>query len=1036
MAKYLAPALLLLFICIQAQAQTYSFKCITEAAMQPSQPDSCEGCDVWGIVSRSFDGLLIYEDGTPYKWIEIPYTLKVRGDTVDIWEHTSPPSTLGLNYFFPDRVSITVGETDFLTVAAMVDSIFCNAHKGGNLVEIDGDTTNEIQRIDTFSVSNDTLRISLSKDTVPASYVLLPVINILSGTGIGVVGSHGVFTISNTGDLSSTNEIQRIDTLDLVGNILRISLLNDGVPFSSLDLSAFAGTGTVTSVAATAPAAGLTISGSPITTSGTFVFALANDLAALEALSGTGIAARSGTDTWALRTITAGTGISVTNGTGAAGNPTVTNTAPDQVVTLTGGGITSISGTYPSFTITSTEAQTLSLSTNTLSISGGNSVSLAAYANPAATNGLSDNESSEYRLGSRWISSSDGPFAATRKINVNAFSLIEGDATDSLLLVVNGTSDKVGIGIASPSQRLHIAGSGGVYIQVGTSSAVANSGIIFDNTGDGLQTWAMYRQNDGDLAFAIDNTQSFPNGSITEPFIITAGAVPNNSFFMDASGNIELNGTAPARRLDVNGEVRIRDLTTTTATLIVGADSNGDLQSISIGSGLNITGNSLSVSGGGYTTMRDDGTNLTQRTALNFTASTRITTQLFDDPVNNETEVFLDIATNSIGANQIRQANAKSVIGNATNALANTADITASAGDQVLVVNTGNTAISWSTVNTNGITASAVTYAKMQNAVGNNVLLGNNNGANTVYEELTVANIYTLLGLTGTANRFALWTGTNTLGSDDVATFDAANDRVTFTSQTPSFGSGVAIVNITNAGADGTGEFLRMEGSITGNLLAGMYNTNTGASATTIYTISQAGNSSGDAYIQTQISGTGGVVTSFGIDNSDANKWKLSPNQSQPGASADKSFVVTNDAIPLWGINKDAPAYVLDVGGQVRATMHIGTNAAPTVSGSLGSAMGTGGVVNYVVGTNNGFQVQFTTGTTPSASADLFKLTLAQSYPGNFYPVFSQQNDNAMYNIGKIYISNIDPGSLTLAVGTTALPANTQITLNFCLFGK
>jgi len=59
-----------------------------------------------------------------------------------------------------------------------------------------------------------------------------------------------------------------------------------------------AGGGSVTSVAATAPAAGFTIAGSPITSTGTFLFALANDLAALEAFSSTGIAKRTGSDTW------------------------------------------------------------------------------------------------------------------------------------------------------------------------------------------------------------------------------------------------------------------------------------------------------------------------------------------------------------------------------------------------------------------------------------------------------------------------------------------------------------------------------------------------------------------------------------------------------------------------------------------------------------------------------------------------------------------------------------------------------------------
>lgn len=59
-----------------------------------------------------------------------------------------------------------------------------------------------------------------------------------------------------------------------------------------------AGTGTVTSVNLTAPGAGIAVSGGPITASGSITLALADDLAALEGLAGTGIARRTGTSTW------------------------------------------------------------------------------------------------------------------------------------------------------------------------------------------------------------------------------------------------------------------------------------------------------------------------------------------------------------------------------------------------------------------------------------------------------------------------------------------------------------------------------------------------------------------------------------------------------------------------------------------------------------------------------------------------------------------------------------------------------------------
>ena len=83
---------------------------------------------------------------------------------------------------------------------------------------------------------------------------------------------------------------------------------------------------------------------------------------------------------------TAGTGISISD-------DVITNTAPDQVVGLTGGGITVVTGTYPNFTITSNEVdgsttnelQNLSLSGQSLSISSGTGVTLPVVGVTAGT---------------------------------------------------------------------------------------------------------------------------------------------------------------------------------------------------------------------------------------------------------------------------------------------------------------------------------------------------------------------------------------------------------------------------------------------------------------------------------------------------------------------------------------------------------------------------------------------------------------------------------------------------------------------------
>lgn len=71
-----------------------------------------------------------------------------------------------------------------------------------------------------------------------------------------------------------------------------------------------------------------------------------------------------GLATWqAPATYTAGAGISI------AGN-TITNAAPDQIITLTGVGATNVTGTYPNFTITSTDNNTTYTAGTGLSLAG------------------------------------------------------------------------------------------------------------------------------------------------------------------------------------------------------------------------------------------------------------------------------------------------------------------------------------------------------------------------------------------------------------------------------------------------------------------------------------------------------------------------------------------------------------------------------------------------------------------------------------------------------------------------------------------
>jgi hypothetical protein len=488
--------------------------------------------------------------------------------------------------------------------------------------------------------------------------------------------------------------------------------------------------------------------------------------------------------------------------------------------------------------------------------------------------------------------------------------------------------------------------------------------------------------------------------------------------------------------------------------------------------------------GGNYQTLRDGGVDATQRAAANFVDTARISFTLTDDAGNNETEVSGDIIANSIGNAELRQGAAASVIGRSAATGGDVADIVSSANHQVLkrsdtgtliwgAVTTDNIAdnavttakiadsavttakindlavttakladnavttvkITDLNVTTGKIANDAVTYAKLQNVSTNNRILGRITAGVGDVEELTVANMYTILGMTGTNGRLAIWTGANTLSSDAAFTFDAGNDRMTITSVSNTSNLGVAVLNISGGTITGSTTTIRAVADTTANHLFEIINTNNAnADANTILNVGSGGTAGGDSVIQFQIRGAGGVTHSIGIDNSDSDKFKITPNASRPGGNANSGLIITNAAAALVGINLDAPSYPLDVGGRGRSVQQLMTQAHPTAGPQL-AAMGTGGTINFLFGGNNGFFVDFTVGTTPTADSDLFKITLNQAFPITYYPVFSQNNSNAARDYNKIYISNFDSGSLTLAVRGT-LTAGDQYSFNFSFFGR
>lgn len=161
-------------------------------------------------------------------------------------------------------------------------------------------------------------------------------------------------------------------------------------------------------------------------------------------------------------------------------------------------------------------------------------------------------------------------------------------------------------------------GSGGYVARWFDANTQSTGGLYFPAEAGsqmalGTTSPSTYLQNGTSKGFAIHDASGDPRLSMSNStrhwvWYLSGNDLSlwNNSssdlLRLDDAGRVGIITTSPQRTLHVTGEVRITDLVTDTPTLMVGADADGDLTSIYTGTGLLLSGNTLSVNGVGTVT--------------------------------------------------------------------------------------------------------------------------------------------------------------------------------------------------------------------------------------------------------------------------------------------------------------------------------------------------------------------------------------------------------------------------------------------------
>ena len=261
-------------------------------------------------------------------------------------------------------------------------------------------------------------------------------------------------------------------------------------------------------------------------------------------------------------TYTAGSGLSLT-GTEFA------NTAPDQTVALTGAGTTTISGTYPNFTITST--------------GGGGDVTLAGNNSFTGLNSFSN------------TTTFNGEVAANAGISSNNNLLFATGGSEQMRI---SSAGNVGIGASSPTNPLHLVGLNQVKLRIegGTGSPSQLFDTISSDSGSPLSCLSYITSSKGDLTFDMDFSNVQANTAAYFK-IDQAQRLKVDGTGIDVTGTVEFDGLSGTGTVTVTDILDEDTMVSNSATALAtqqsikayvdaNAGGGGDITAVTAGTGL------------------------------------------------------------------------------------------------------------------------------------------------------------------------------------------------------------------------------------------------------------------------------------------------------------------------------------------------------------------------------------------------------------------------------------------------------------------